>query len=109
MADIRGLRQKRGALGGAEPPSPDLAGRNLTQPEIFESAPLPSSVAAVVQERVPKFERPDKRTGRTHQFATRITLDLYDRMRMLAARDRLKLTELLERAVDAYERERSGS
>ena len=47
-----------------------------------------------------------KKTGRTHQLSTRVTRDFYDRVRMIAARDRLKIVELLEVAIEEYEKNR---
>lgn len=47
-----------------------------------------------------------RRTNRTVQFSTRITAELDERIRQIAFREQLMLTELLERAVDAYERSR---
>lgn len=50
--------------------------------------------------------RSKRATGRTQQFATRVTTDFHDKLRAAADRDGLKLVEVLEEAVDAYERER---
>jgi len=44
-----------------------------------------------------------RRTGRTVQFATRVSLDFDDRLRHIAQRDGMKLVEVLERALEAYE------
>ena len=46
-------------------------------------------------------------TGRTHPFATRIREDVHKQMKRIVVRDGLTLGELLEKAVDAYEREQS--
>jgi hypothetical protein len=44
-------------------------------------------------------------THRTHQFATRIKLETHKKMKRIAARDGITLGELIEKAVDAYEKE----
>lgn len=50
--------------------------------------------------------RSARATGRTQQFATRVTSEFHDKLRAAADRDGLKLVEVLEEAVDAYERQR---
>lgn len=50
--------------------------------------------------------RSARATGRTQQFATRVTSEFHDKLRAVADRDGLKLVEVLEEAVDAYERDR---
>ena len=44
-----------------------------------------------------------RRTGRTVQFATRVSEEWDDKLRRIAQRDGLKLVEVLERALEAYE------
>ena len=44
-----------------------------------------------------------RRTGRTLQLATRVNWEFDDKLRRIAQRDGLKLVEVLERALDAYE------
>jgi hypothetical protein len=46
-----------------------------------------------------------KATGRNQQFATRVTKEWHEKVKTIAERDGLMLVEVLERAVDAYERE----
>ena len=41
-------------------------------------------------------------TGRTHQFATRVTEDFHREFKMTAARDGISMTVLLEKSLDAY-------
>ena len=48
--------------------------------------------------------RSARRTGRTEQFATRVSADFDKRFRAVAKRDRLLLAQLLEKALDAYEK-----
>ncbi len=49
-----------------------------------------------------------RKTGRTHPFATRITPKLHKRIKMIAARDEVKVAELLEHAIEAYENTRAS-
>jgi len=46
-----------------------------------------------------------RRTNRTLPFATRVSPEFDDRLRDVAERDGLKLVEVLEKALDAYERQ----
>jgi hypothetical protein len=108
MADLSRLRRGRlrGTLGS--PPPADEASRNLTAPE---SAPGPESTprAAAVGIDEGRIEghidgRRLRRSGRTVQLATRVSPEFDTRLRKIAQRDGLMLVELLERALDAYER-----
>jgi predicted HicB family RNase H-like nuclease len=45
-------------------------------------------------------------TGRTHPFATRIKPETHEKMLDIAERDEITLGELIEKAIDAYERDR---
>jgi predicted DNA-binding ribbon-helix-helix protein len=83
---------KRG-LAGALPPPPEAAPNNLAQPE---TAPALDG-------------RSLRATGRTEQLATRVTPAFHRQVKMIAARDGLKIAELLEKAIAAYERERVSS
>lgn len=49
--------------------------------------------------------RRSRRTGRTVQFATRVTPEWNDRFREIADDKDLLLAELLERMLEAYERQ----
>lgn len=89
MVDISKLK-KKSRLG--TPPSSSAVKNNLRQPEILE-------------EEIDK--RTLRKTGRTHQLATRVTPDFYNKIRIIAARDRIKIVELLERAIDIYEKDSS--
>lgn len=94
MADVS--RLKRSSLGA--PPPLEEASQNLAAPEL---------VSSPVQETQTKVHRRDgrtmRRTNRTLPFATRVSLEFDSRLRDAAERDGLKLVELLERALDAYE------
>lgn len=111
MADasrLKGMRRQR--LG--VPPSADEARADLapapTEPlqtlkqavHVPASAPAPSMTP--LQPRIDG--RTLRRSGRTVQFATRVSPEFDDRVRQLAMRDGLLLVEVLERALEAYER-----
>lgn len=102
MADVSRLKQARRSLGA--PPSIEEASLNLGAPEV---APLPSPVdvvPAVAPRR--RDARAMRRTNRTLPFATRVSPEFDNLLRDIAERDGLKLVELLERALDAYEAQR---
>lgn len=88
MADASKLK-RRTSLGS--PPPIEEASHNLHEPEITTS-PI---------ERIDG--RTLRRSGRTIQFATRVSPEFDARLRQIAQRDGLLLVEVLERALDAYE------
>ena len=112
MADLSKLK-RRGTLGA--PPPPDEASINLTAPEIAPAAPkeeppsatAPASKPRLESERKKAYRRVDgrslRKTGRTLQFATRITEEFDELLHKIAQRDGLKLVEVLENSVAAYE------
>ncbi len=116
MADFGKIR--RGSLGS--PPPMEEASQNLQAPEVAPVAPEPEPSAPSIPESVPPaFPAPSimvveqprarrdgrtlRRTNRTIAFATRVSAEFDDRIRDIAERDGLKLVEVLERALDAYE------
>ncbi|MFO1432955.1 MAG: hypothetical protein U1F76_23070 [Candidatus Competibacteraceae bacterium] len=88
MADASKLK-RRTSLGA--PPPVEEASHNLHEPEI----------ARMPTERIDG--RTLRRSGRTIQFATRVSPEFDARLRQIAQRDGLLLVEVLERALDAYE------
>ena len=117
MADMSKLK-RRSTLGA--PPPPDEASTNLTAPEVAPAAPPKPTPAALSEsnsaERLTEPERKIerrridgrslRRTGRTLQFATRITEEFDELLHKIAQRDGLKLVEVLENSVAAYESSR---
>ena len=119
MADLTKIK-RRNSLGA--PPSPDEASQNLTAPEIAPSSveQAPSAHAAGAPPAAPARQPNDlanppvdperldgrtmRRTGRTFQLATRVSWEFDAKLRRIAQREHLKLVEVLERALDAYER-----
>lgn len=105
MADVSKLKQKPARRLGP-PPAVDEASENLSAPEV---APAPVAVAAP-QTTAPRRRdgRSMRRTGRTVTFATRVSQEFDDRIRDIAEEKGLMLVEVLERALEAYERELSA-
>jgi hypothetical protein len=110
MADLTKLK-RRNTLG--VPPTPEEASPNLTAPEIAPVHPRPATAPASSMSRPATREqgridgRTLRKTGRTVQFATRVSEDFDDRLRHIAQRDGIKLVEVLERALDLYEASRN--
>jgi hypothetical protein len=122
MADMTKLR-RRGSLGA--PPPAEEASPNLQAPETAPATAPPEPAAALPSAPMPRSPQPDpqragigqgthprdgrsaRRTGRTLQFATRVSPEFDQRLRDIAERDRLLLVEVLEFALDAYEAARS--
>jgi hypothetical protein len=110
MADLSKLK-RRSTLGA--PPPPAEASSNLEAAEIVLPAPHPVPLATertaasipspAGQGRRLRDGRSARRTGRTVQFATRVTPDFDERFRAIAERDRLLHVELLEKSLAAYE------
>lgn len=81
MADFKKLRRNLPA-----PPMADEAPANLTAPET-----------------APTDGRAVRATGRTKQLATRVTEEFHDELKMYAAKNRLKLVEVLEQGHAALQ------
>lgn len=130
MADASRLKgMRRQGLG--PPPPPEEARTDLAPPPeppelsappalgARPDAPVPQSQAAPqphgkahqgIAAEPPRAGRIDGRTlrrsGRTVQFATRVSPEFDERVRQIALRDGLLLVEVLERALATYERSR---
>jgi hypothetical protein len=111
MADLSKFKRKSSL--GAPPPVTE-ASSNLEAPEIAPVEPTPKRMPPAKVSEPPRREgrrerdgRSARRTGRTIQFATRVSLEFDDRLRAIAEREGLLLVEVLERALDAYEANRS--
>lgn len=108
MADVSKLKQKPARRLGL-PPTVDEASDNLTAPEVAPVSPAPVAVAAP-QTHAPRRRdgRSMRKTGRTLTFATRVSPEFDERIRDIAEQEGLMLVEVLERALEAYERELSA-
>ncbi|WP_036263111.1 hypothetical protein [Methylocapsa aurea] len=93
MADLSKLMKKR--LGA--PPQLDDTPDNLKAPEVAPAAPAATP-------RRGEDGRSARRTGRTVQFATRVSEEFDKRFRQVAKRDGLLLAQLLEKSLEAYEK-----
>src|SRR5215471_1692932 len=119
MANL--AKQKRRNTLGTPPPFEE-ASQNLQAPEIVPvgttPAVSPGGEAVLVRKPVDEQQgdppqpheaqyridgRSLRRTGRTLQLATRVSWEFDDKLRRIAQRDGLKLVEVLERALEAYE------
>jgi hypothetical protein len=103
MADMSKLKKGRGL--GAPPPLEE-ASPNLAAPEIAPASPPPPLAPA--PSPLPSIRRDGRtlrKTNRTVAFATRVTQDFDDRVREIAEQTGLKIVEVLEAALAAYERE----
>ncbi len=113
MADLSKFKRK-GTLGA--PPPPSEASVNLDAPEIAPAPQVavepPALPPSAIQERAggrARDGRSARRTGRTVQFATRVSSEFDERLRAIAERDHLLLVQVLEQALDAYEAQKQGS
>jgi hypothetical protein len=113
MANLTKLK-RRSSLGA--PPPPAEASPNLDAPETTPP-PEPVRRVAVVRPSVSRQEgegvprrdgRSARRSGRTLQFATRVSPEFDNRLRTIAEREGKLLVEVLEDALDAYEHSRSA-
>jgi len=120
MADISKLRP-RSRLGA--PPPLTEASPNLEAPEIAPAPPerpraarpaaasspaprvqpAPRALAGAGEGVVRRDGRSARRTGRTVQFATRVSPEFDERVRVIAEEEHILLVEVLERALEAYE------
>src|SRR5271166_2409113 len=105
MADASKLKSLRG-LGA--PPSPDEARDDLVpppppQPPIPQAAPRQSPAPITPGPRIDA--RSLRRSGRTVHFATKVTPEFDARVRQIAADTGKMLTEILEEALVAYEKQ----
>jgi hypothetical protein len=57
----------------------------------------------VIGDKVDK--RTLRRTGRTEQFATRVSKEWLEKVKGMAEKENLKLVEVLEKMLESYEKE----
>jgi hypothetical protein len=100
MADFGKLKANKRNL--PSPPSMDEASQNLAAPE---TAPADASPAAAKR----RDGRSANKTGRTVPFATRVSPAFDEQLRDVAERDGLRLVEVLEKALEAYEKAHTAS
>ena len=103
MADVSKLRRR--TLG--VPPPPAEASSNLGEPEVAPSeatSPAPLRPATEPSSYRRRDGRSLRRSNRVVQFATRVTPEFDERIRTIAEREELLIVEVLERALEAYEK-----
>ena len=105
MADFKNIRRQR-TLGA--PPPLEEASPNLDAPEVAPfSSRIPTPSRRGEGETTSAPRAPDGRTlrrsGRTLQFATRVSPEFDTKLRRAAERDDLLLVEVMEKALDIYE------
>jgi hypothetical protein len=116
MADASKLKHLRRSGLGAPPPMeearsdlaplPDQADR-LVGREVEEHRDDHGSRIAQPHSSPPRIDgRTLRRSGRTVQFATRVSPEFDERIRQIAQREGLLLVEVLERALEALEARR---
>jgi hypothetical protein len=89
MADFSNLLKKN-RLGA--PPQVSEIKNNLQLPESLETS----------ESLIDK--RSLRKTGRTHQLATRVKFEFYKRVKRLALDMDITIAELLEKAIDSFEK-----
>ncbi len=109
MADFKSIRRQR-TLGA--PPPLEEASLNLNAPEVAPvSPPMPMPIrkgeGATTSARRTPDGRSLRRSGRTLQFATRVSPEFDAKLRSIAERDGLLLVEIMEKALDLYEANRA--
>ena len=96
--------ERRTTLG--DPPPIEEASQNLQAPETAVAVMQPDVLPHEEHHRIDG--RSLRKTGRTVQFATKVSLEFDDKLRRIAQRDGLLLIEALERALEAYEETRKS-
>ena len=97
MADLSKFKKRLGA------PPPEDTKANLAEPE---TAPSAAPIPPLASRSREHDGRSARRTGRTIQFATRVSEAFDERFRAVCKRDGLLMSVLLEKALDAYEQQR---
>ncbi len=108
MADFKNIRRR--TLG--TPPPLEEASLNLAAPEVAPfSIPVPTPTRRGEGDTPVSRRAPDgrslRRSGRTLQFATRVSPEFDAKLRHIAERDDLLLVEVMEKALDLYEANRA--
>jgi hypothetical protein len=83
---------REGASEAAQENGEGKAGQNTRQAEMYMASRVDG--------------RSLRRSGRTLQFATRVSPEFDERIRTIAKRERMLLVEVLEKALEAYEAQR---
>lgn len=114
MADASKLKGLRRSGLGAPPPQHEARTDLVPEPPRSILPSIESATATRQPQRpdtaVPQAGRMDGRTmrrsGRTVQFATRVSPEFDERIRQIAMREGMLLVEVLECALETYEADR---
>lgn len=98
---VKGLEKLKNKNRFGIPPSEDEASTNLTAPEIAPTADHHINVK-LTHNKIDA--RTLRKTGRTIQFATRVSEDFDIRLRQIAQKEGLLLVQVLENALKEYEK-----
>jgi hypothetical protein len=79
-----------------------LKKRKLEAPPTLAETTSHLQLPEVIGEKVDK--RTLRRTGRTEQFATRVSKEWIERVKGIARKENLKLVEVLEKMLESYEK-----
>ncbi len=96
---VKGLEKLKNKNRFGSPPPEEEASNNLSAPEI---APTGGDAIHSTYQKIDA--RTLRRTGRTIQFATRVSEDFDSRLRRIAQQENLLLVQVLERALKEYEK-----
>lgn len=108
MTDISKLKKISSRRLGP-PPSIDEASKNLSAPETAPSSVVIESSSQTALAARRRDGRSMRRTGRTVNFATRVSQEFDERIREIAEQKGLMLVEVMEHALAAYEKELASS
>ena len=81
-----------------------LKKRKLEAPPTLTETTSNLQLPEVIGEKVDK--RTLRKTGRTEQFATRVSKEWLVKIKEIAAQEKLKNVEVLEKALECYEKHR---
>lgn len=81
-----------------------LKRHKLETPPSLSEATSHLQLPEIIGEKVDK--RTLRKTGRTEQFATRVSKEWLEKIKGIAERENLKLVEVLEKALECYDKQR---
>src|ERR1700722_1891062 len=84
-----------------------LKKRKLEAPPSLSETTSNLQLPEVIGEKVDR--RSLRKTGRTEQFATRVSKEWLEKVKEIAVKESLKLVEVLERMLEGYEKEQKTS
>lgn len=104
MAHVNKQKIKVASGFGSPPGINDKTNNNLTQPNLVEKELTKKTTRATKTKLLDG--RSLRKTGRTVQFNTKVTPEFNAKIKLIAQRDGFLLAEVLELAVECYEKNR---